>query len=114
VVAGTESVADRYSRQSSPPPMVWWQSACRSNSYQSQCRCRSSGRGGEHIVQYHLELAIDSQMTPDLLERLPGMARIEHKWTLDRHPGPANMAEFQWNAPPSSGCTPSNRSLGRT
>src|SRR5262249_61171498 len=100
-----------FARQYSPPPKILSQSSYRSsNSYQSQCRCSSSGGGGEHIVQHRLELAIDSQMTPDLLEHLPGMARIEHKWTLDRHPGPASMAEFQWNAPPSSGCTPSNRS----
>src|SRR4249920_378793 len=55
--------------------------------------------GGQRFVQYCLELAIDSQITPDLGERLPAVPRIEYERTLDLHSETPVAAEFQTERP---------------
>src|SRR5215510_9701244 len=46
------------------------------------------------FLQHGLELPVDTQIAPHLLERFPSVARIKQKWILDLHSRPAVATEF--------------------
>ena len=50
---------------------------------------------GQCLVEHAFELAVDLQVPPDLRERLPAVARIEHERVFDLHFGTPVAAEFQ-------------------
>src|SRR6478736_9167115 len=51
--------------------------------------------GGQRFIQHGPELTIDAKITPDLLQRLPAVARIKYQWACDLLSETAIAAEFE-------------------